>query len=321
MKGLEINEESKSKSINSRSIKIPEVDVLIAIKDGSKYIRDQLQSIASQRGVEINLIAGIDGTDEKSESILRELNSCFKTTRIFHFPEVGVDENFSRLLAVSGSEFIATCDQDDVWLDQHLLKSIDLLSLKSPSLSFSQLSEFNQTSKKVRIWPILKRNKIPHFAIFENVARGCTQVFNSKARDIIISTPKPEGVPRDWWIYALIHARHGVRFLPEVTVHYRLHDSNLIGADRSIASRIKRFSKMGLNHTYGIASAFQKELDYLPKTSLSPELSTLVRFLNGSFSSRFKVAFNLKHRYRSDLLTEVALRLLLLKTANNVRKI
>ena len=316
MKGSKINKESES--FTSSNGKTPEVDVLIAIREGSKYIREQLISIANQKGVEINLIAGIDGVDEESETILRELNSYFKTIQIFHFPQVGADENFSRLLAKSRSEYIATCDQDDVWLEQHLLKSIDLISSKSPSLSFSKLSEFNSTNKNIRIWPILKKNKIPDFAIFENVARGCTQVFNSEARKIIISKSRPEGVPRDWWIYALIHSFEGVKFLPEVSVLYRLHESNLIGADRSFASRFNRFSKSGLRDSYRIGMALQADFEYLPKTTSKIELNKLLRYLNGNFLSRCRVAFNLKHRYRSDLLTEFILRVLLLKAAKGV---
>jgi glycosyltransferase involved in cell wall biosynthesis len=289
----------------------PVVDVLLAIHNGSKFIREQLDSLVTQRDVKINLFVGFDDVDEDSEAIITELKSGFQSIKRYYFLNVGVDENFSRLLQESRSKYIATCDQDDIWLEDHLIKSIRLMIPDHPSLIFSQLAEFSSESTKVRIWPILKKNQIPSFSIFENVARGCTQVMNSHARDLILSVVRPHSIPRDWWFYSVVHHRDGVRFLPEVTVKYRLHESNLIGADRRFRRRLSRFSKNKLHRSFTIAGELRFQFRNYPSTNSSKKLNILVEGLDGSFFTRLKVTFCMKEKFRSDFLMDIVLRAIL----------
>ena len=51
---------------------IPKVLVLMSVYNGGKYLAVQLESIASQEGIDVSLYIRDDGSKDNSETIIRE---------------------------------------------------------------------------------------------------------------------------------------------------------------------------------------------------------------------------------------------------------
>lgn len=217
------------------------IDVLLATHNGEAYLEDLLVSIRNQKNVNINLIISDDNSTDTTLEILNRFEKSFSNFRIYSGPNKGPTENFRFLIQKSTSNYIALCDQDDLWLPEHLSNSIkrlkDLDETK-PLLSFSAVSEFRK-GKIRKTWPrkILEPISIEN-ALTENLARGCTLVFNKNLADIF---EKNENMiyMHDWYLFILALSCGSISFTEKPEILYRLHQNNYVGSPRQF-TRIYR---------------------------------------------------------------------------------
>jgi len=125
--------------IDSCLEKKPKVAVLLATHHPSKYIEEQINSLIAQIGVQIVVYWGdFDSTSEEKKLVRNLLSeiSYFEYT-IF---EEGPAANFLYLLQQTKEDYVAFCDQDDIWLPNKLLKQVHQLKENQgrPSLTHSK---------------------------------------------------------------------------------------------------------------------------------------------------------------------------------------
>ena len=93
------------------------VSIAMATYNGSRYIREQLASLAAQSCLPTELVI----TDDCSNDGTLELASDFARAapfpmRLYRNPtRLGYRANFMRAASLCNSDLIAFCDQDDVW--------------------------------------------------------------------------------------------------------------------------------------------------------------------------------------------------------------
>ncbi len=100
----------------------PTVSIAMATYNGAPYLRDQLDSLAAQSVRPIELQIGDDGSTDRTEAIVRDFAATAPFPVIFRRNprRLGYGENFLRTAARCSGEWIAFCDQDDVWLPQKI---------------------------------------------------------------------------------------------------------------------------------------------------------------------------------------------------------
>ena len=93
------------------------VAVLLSAYNGEKYLREQLNSILSQKGeFTLSLYIRDDGSSDGTEDILREYEEKENVT-VLRGSNIGITESYFALLrAADGHDYYALSDQDDVWL-------------------------------------------------------------------------------------------------------------------------------------------------------------------------------------------------------------
>lgn len=102
------------------------VQVLLSSYNGEKYIREQLDSILSQEGVEVQLLIRDDGSTDGTRTILAEYEQQWDNISVIYGTNVGVISSFFLLLEEAGNHpYIAFADQDDVWLKRKLKRAIE----------------------------------------------------------------------------------------------------------------------------------------------------------------------------------------------------
>ena len=165
--------------------------------------------------------------------ILESYKNRFQKFELIHGPQKGASANFFWLMQHASGQYFAFADQDDVWLPEHLsasLKMFDGIEMV-PAMTYGSVLEFGEGLKS-RVWP--KRRGIKNLTeiCFENHARGCTIVFNRSLLEIVnVYNPK-RAVMHDWWVLLCACTYGRAIFLPNVTLHYRLHDANVIGRNQ-----------------------------------------------------------------------------------------
>jgi len=99
----------------TRGNEMKKISVCMAVYNGEKYIREQLESILPQLKDTDEIIVSDDGSKDQTLEIIRS----FHDERIHIFEnelEHGFTKNFENALNHSTGEIVFICDQDDVWM-------------------------------------------------------------------------------------------------------------------------------------------------------------------------------------------------------------
>jgi glycosyltransferase involved in cell wall biosynthesis len=97
------------------------ISIALASYNGSKYIREQLDSILAQTYQDFELIISDDCSTDGTWQILEEYASKDNRIRIFeNETNLGFKNNFEKAISLCNGEYIALSDQDDIWCQNHL---------------------------------------------------------------------------------------------------------------------------------------------------------------------------------------------------------
>ena len=206
------------------------IQVLLATYNGAKYLDEFLKSLLAQVGVEIELIVSDDGSSDETLNIIEKYRDSFEKLHIYAGPGKGPSENFFSLLEIAAGEYMAFADQDDIWEPTHLHNSVKRLEqfANVPALTFSQSLAFGEEIGKQIPWPRIK--KMSSKILFaQNLARGCTEVFNRKLVELVLAYSHDASVMHDWWLAQVAASCGTILFEPSVEVFYRIHNANSIG--------------------------------------------------------------------------------------------
>ncbi|MDR1562529.1 MAG: glycosyltransferase [Dysgonamonadaceae bacterium] len=97
------------------------VSIAMATYNGERYLRQQLDSILRQTHSDFELVICDDCSTDSTWSILQEYLvkdprlHCYKNEQ-----NLGYRKNFEKAINLCQSDYIAFCDQDDIWLEYHL---------------------------------------------------------------------------------------------------------------------------------------------------------------------------------------------------------
>lgn len=233
------------------------IHIIMAIYNGEAYLREQIQSIADSTYKEWILWIFDDGEGEYARDIIDGQPEIVREhVRYTKNPvNKGVTRNFlegvktvsaqcgGNIFLESSSEYenyYMFCDQDDVWMPDKIEKTLNLMkklekrySQKLPFAVFTDAIIADEKLKTVN--PSFHRSNhldsgkldMPHM-LMENKLIGCTVMFNASLEKKL--TPVPNFARyHDWWI-GLIGAAFGrIEYLPEATLYYRQHGSNVVG--------------------------------------------------------------------------------------------
>lgn len=287
------------------------VDVLLATCNGSKYIEEQILSIASQVGVEVNLIVSDDGSTDNTLDLVLKHNLKFKSLIITSGPGMGPAQNFFYLLKLSKSDFVAFSDQDDIWLPHHLINSIKRIQPHSTTsaMTFCDTSYLTENCISASSWPNLKRDLSFTNVVSENYARGCTIVLNSNARNLVCNYNSSAAIMHDWWCLLILMGCGTVIYENSVEVLYRIHDSNFIGVGGKNLFAKLRFIRTRLWRPKQQFLAFAETFCLEISTNLIQDIKKLSRGLEGNIWDRFTCLVLNKNRFRKNLWDETLIRL------------
>src|SRR5262245_27039344 len=99
------------------------IDILLATYNGATYLEEQLASIEAQTHPNWRLISRDDRSADGTPDILARFQNLHPdNVTILRDDDgnLGLVQNFSRLMETSTSPYAAFCDQDDVWMPEKL---------------------------------------------------------------------------------------------------------------------------------------------------------------------------------------------------------
>jgi glycosyltransferase involved in cell wall biosynthesis len=216
---------------------IPLISVVMAVyRPDPRYLEAQLNSIKTQDDANFELVVRDDSADEGKtaamlESLLKDFPRPFRL--MIHTSNLGSVRAFEALTRDAAGEFIAYCDQDDVW-EPDKLSALRAAITAEVALAYCDM-RFIDTEGV----PIINPPKPPWrrrwgfgldaYLAYYNFVTGCTMIVRRKLA--VNALPVPEGYVHDHWLAVNAALSGAFAFVSRPLVNYRLHEHNQIGVD------------------------------------------------------------------------------------------
>lgn len=202
--------------------------------NGEKYLKEQLDSILSQTYTDFELVICDDCSKDKTREILNEYSKKDNRIKIYLNEEnLGFKKNFEKAITFCNGEYIAFCDQDDIWNSNKLELSLANIGEKSllctnAELTDSNLNSLGYTMRDSSPTPNLSKDKLEILKtlIHHNFVQGTTILAKSDFIKKYLPIPK-KVIFHDWYYAVCAILENGIKYLDECTIKYRQHLSNI----------------------------------------------------------------------------------------------
>jgi Glycosyl transferase family 2 len=213
--------------------------------NGALYLREQLDSIASQTRLPDELVVCDDGSTDGTRAVLEGFAAAAPfPVRIHVNPtQLGTPKNFERAIGLAAGDIVALADQDDIWYPPKLERlEQEFVRSERIGLVFSDADVVDERLRPAgyRLWQALRafeRHKrlIARGWLFEalvrdNLVTGCTAAFRSAYKDLVI--PVPTACAHDSWAALVIAGVADVARIEAPLLAYRQHAANQSGLAR-----------------------------------------------------------------------------------------
>lgn len=212
------------------------ISVCIATHNGSKYIKEQLDSILSQLTDSDEIIISDDGS---SDDTLQQIQSYHDPRiHIYHIvhklkgkrPHYYVTQNFENALKQAKGDYIFLADQDDVWMADKVSRCVSLLQQYDLVVTNLECVDSKMTPLGKRIYS--DHFRFHNFLLLKGKYYGCAMAFRKEILRYALPFPR-QLVLHDYWIGILAEIFGKVAYINVPLVKYRQHNQNTSGHHKS----------------------------------------------------------------------------------------
>lgn len=210
------------------------ISVCMASHNGERYIKQQIESILSQLGVDDELIISDDGSTDATIAIIESfldsriqlLHYTYATERKHRYASTTykVTANFENALKHAKGDYIFLSDQDDIW-------SCERVKVILPLLIRYALVESNNSIIDDKGNVIIEREfdttPITFRGLFRLPFRGCCCAFRREVLEMALPFPE-DCIMHDAWIGLVAHIICGSTYFENRSlIAYRRYDGNV----------------------------------------------------------------------------------------------
>jgi glycosyltransferase involved in cell wall biosynthesis len=214
------------------------VDILLATYNGGAHLTQLMESLYTQSFTNFRVLVRDDCSTDGTVEVL----SRYPCVLMPSAERVGPSQSFAALLAASDARYIMFCDQDDVWHPTKIETTLQAVrvgerryGIETPILAHTDLRLIDALGEEISasFWKFsyltpLKANTLNRFVVQNNVT-GCATMIN-RALAAVASPIPAQAIMHDWWL-ALVASAFGIVVpISRVTIDYRQHGRNAIGA-------------------------------------------------------------------------------------------
>lgn len=213
----------------------------MAAYNGAAHIREQIDSILPELGINDELIVVDDhSTDNTAEIVGAVGDSRIRLIRAER--NVGYVRTFQRALEAARGEFVFLSDQDDVWIPGRVEAMITGMHGKNMLVSNCKhfdgsLGSFHEIRLRAKDSTHMVRNLIG-IIVGYRLHWGCAMVVRRPLLGQILPFPSHMTESHDQWIAMVGNVNRSVVYLEDDTILHRLHGENLTPKGIRSASKI-----------------------------------------------------------------------------------
>lgn len=205
----------------------PLISVALATYNGSRHLGAQLASLRAQTWAALEIVAIDDASTDTTWPMLQEAARQDPRLRILRNEHnLGTTANFERAMSLCRGDYIALCDQDDLWRTDKLATLAAALGTHTLAYADSALIDERGTPLGMHISDRLgmAQGSDPLAFAFWNCISGHAMLFR---RELLRSAlPLRGGRFHDWWLAFVAASTGSIVYVPQPLVHYRQHDQS-----------------------------------------------------------------------------------------------
>ena len=258
---------------SSLSEKNPKVAVLLAAYNGMHWLREQMESILSQKNVLLTVFVSVDVSVDGTAEFFYDFEKNNESVVMLPYGHVfgGASANFFRLIRdvdFSDYDAVAFSDQDDVWFPDKLARAWERIHVDGFDVYSSNVVAMWRDGRRRLVEKSWQQKDLDYF--FEAAGPGCTYVFSQAAildfkNFVNASCEALKDVKfHDWLAYAYCRSR-GMKWCidKKPSMYYRQHESNQIGANHGWGAWSARWKMLR-------SKSFRKQVNLIASL-VSPE--------------------------------------------------
>lgn len=232
---------------------LPPVLILMACRNGARWLPGQLASIAAQDHADWALWIGDDGSTDATRDIVADFAAARAGRNAVHLvpgPRAGLAAaNFLHLmthpdLPLTPATHLAFADQDDRWYPAKLTRALAMLAAAGPepALYGAQSRHVDEAGRPCGTSRRPRRPVTLGNALVQNMVSGHSAVLNPAGAALARAAGAPAGVAfHDWWLSQLMLACGGRLVIDgETVLDYLQHGGNTLGAPAGVAAQVAR---------------------------------------------------------------------------------
>ena len=221
--------------------------------NGERYLDELLDSLLNQRLAPNEVVVSDDSSSDSTLSILEDFRSRapFSVRILANQQRRGVIRNFETALSACNGDYIALCDQDDVWNPDKLeilvalVRRMETEAGHGPYFVHTDVDLVDSRLNKMGVSFLehqgLKPAGIQQYRtlVVQNYIPGCSCLFTRDLLEYALPIPAA-AVMHDWWLALLASIAGEIRYDPSRTVLYRQHGENVLGSESRFSMRTLR---------------------------------------------------------------------------------
>ena len=216
----------------------PLVSVALATCNGARYLREQLETVYEQTWPHLEVVASDDASTDGTVEILADYAARRGLRYEVNPRRLGLVGNFARAIALCRGEYVALCDQDDLW-KPHRIATL-LAHLGGSTLIYCSAEEVLTTAGEqkidtsfagiVRFARAQGSGRPTRQLLAENWVVSHTLLFRRELVAHALPIP-PHQLFHDGWLALVASKLGGIRYLDERLQVYRQHPASLTYID------------------------------------------------------------------------------------------
>ena len=213
------------------------ISIALTTCNGERFLREQLDSLYRQTFKPTEIIVCDDASTDATTTILEEYKQRYNLRYFVNKSRLGYNANFYQAISLCHGNYIALCDQDDVWMEDKLLKTYRTMKQveNGPTAVSTQVLETDTLLRPLPAQPTRSISQEPIYSIlFAGYSQGCTLLINQALKETLLPIVTEHEDLRECFAYdaviGIIAASIGTKYnLPDVTMYYRRHQQNALG--------------------------------------------------------------------------------------------
>jgi len=204
----------------------PVVSIALCTYNGEQFLKKQIDSLLNQTYSNLQIIICDDASQDDTKAILEDYSDS-RIKKIFNHKNIGYIKNFEQAINLCKGDFIALCDQDDIWKPEKIETMLN--SIDDAWLLFCDSELIDEQDKLLHkklsdLRNLQNCNVLPGY-VWSNCVWGHAIFMN---KDLLnYALPVPDGAKHDIWLGFTAACLGKIKYLPNPLTLYRQHTTSL----------------------------------------------------------------------------------------------